>query len=108
VRGRRWLLSAVALAICACGKAPTVITGPLVVHASDGCVYVRGPHEGYTDLYWVRTSPDGYSAGAAGIAGPEGAVLSDGQSVTVTGNLTGSIGDTRCVGVHILDATSIR
>jgi len=103
-----WLVGAVAVALCACGSPASTVSGPLVVGLPPGCVYVRGPYSDYTDLYWIRRLPDGYAATAAGITQPDGTVLDDGRTVTVTGSVSSGFGDTVCVSAHIIDATDIR
>ena len=84
------------------------ITGPLVVRSDDGCLYVRAPFAGDTDLYWLRHLPAGYTATSSAIEGPGGALFGNGQTITVSGAVSGGSGDTVCVSVHILDATAIR
>jgi alanine racemase len=79
-----------------------------MVRENGSCIYVQGPYEGDTDQYWIRSLPLGYSAGPMGIVSPAGTVLVHGQSVTVSGTVSDVLGDTVCVSIHTLDATSIR
>ncbi len=102
------VLAAIGISGCGFPRSTVTIAGLLDITDRGECVYVHGPDDGITDLYWLRSLPAGYAAGSEGIDGPGGVHYLDGQMIDVTGELGGTPGDTICVNVHTFyDVTRI-
>ena len=106
-------LVAVALGIVVAGCTGSPIAGTATVTGtlvgSDGaCLYVRVPHANGTDVYWLRHLPSDCAADAEGLRKPDGSLIPNGDSLTVSGTLSFAPFDRQCAGTHTLDVTEIK